>query len=1136
MIVKNEEAHLEECLESLTVIRKALSAELIIVDTGSTDRTLEIARSYTDQVYCHAWNDDFGAMRNLSISYAKGDWILVLDGDEVIAEENDLIDFFKSHRCRSYNSATVKICNYKNKQRELSNNGTLLRLFKRKGFKYIGAVHEQPQFQEPIYHLDISICHYGYQIDDSQLMAYKFNRNVPILLKELEKDPKNPYLYFQLSQSYGMHNDFVKGLAYIQEAYQVCVENRIDLKKRMYVYVQLLNMLDRNQDFQGLITYAEEAIALQPGYVDLYFFYGGALASLNQINEAITAYERYIYIAENYHAFVGYNDISVPNLTIGNLEKVKGRLCTLYYNQGEYQQVIRWSAAICDEKVEAQIMSAVIEAYFKLDQQELLIDYYRKRVASTDIMRESYFNGLEIYGLKMDLKRRGVLWEAFIEESGPYGLLNRIRLDRLDKPALLKAVQSLNFNELPSYYGEILYYCLQKKIDICLFLAQCDRDKLREIMQHIFNAYQGEKNRLFEGLLNYVQNFMPRGELNQGIVLRCFLLSHEDISDEIYLGIFQGYIQSGIIDLKKTYLPQLLEELDQNLFLRTREDRFFLHMLHFMKNQESNPKMATEALREVVRAFPEFKRGLNLFTQEFQKRLGINSDLQEAVNTLRIHLNQLVADGHLEEAKGILAEYQKLQHEESVVFALKSMIEIIENRWETGEETILQGLIRYPNSVDLLCNGAYLYQRKGNLDKALDYYRWALEWIQEPGEREIILEQILLLEETREATPAAVDSEQLVHCIQELIVSQDYDKALVLIEAHGKDSLDKIQTLLLKSMIHMALGEYGVAEGLLKEGFGLDPLNIDLMVNMGYLYQQLGENAVALEFYHLAINTSKDENQKQILREAVAGMAERVTVPGPDGYPKTSIVIQTNNDLACTQNCIESIHRYTQEGTYEILVVDNASTDGSVAWLQDQRDIKLVLNPQRNGLAQGYNQGINLAESGNDVLFLSHHAVVTPSWLVNLKIALYSAQHIGAVGSAINFDALRPESNAAHIQAFLDFAEVNNSSKTSSWQESVYLMGGCMLVKRAAINQLGLFDERFTFNNFIEKDYALGLRAQEYHTLLCNNSLIYSQREGYSFKKASPASIEELEKNKTIFKEKWGVDPEELDTLARNQI
>ena len=84
MIVKNEEDILARCLDSL----KGLMDEIIIVDTGSTDRTKEIAANYTDKIYDFSWCDDFAAARNFSFSKATKEYIYAPDADEVLDEIN----------------------------------------------------------------------------------------------------------------------------------------------------------------------------------------------------------------------------------------------------------------------------------------------------------------------------------------------------------------------------------------------------------------------------------------------------------------------------------------------------------------------------------------------------------------------------------------------------------------------------------------------------------------------------------------------------------------------------------------------------------------------------------------------------------------------------------------------------------------------------------------------------------------------------------------------------------------------------------------------------------------------------------------------------------------------------------------
>lgn len=98
MIVKNEAECIESCLDSVKGVD-----EIVIVDTGSEDNTIELCRKYTDKVYSHPWNDDFSEARNVSLSKMTADWILIIDADEQLQYSVDKIktmirgDFMKKY-------------------------------------------------------------------------------------------------------------------------------------------------------------------------------------------------------------------------------------------------------------------------------------------------------------------------------------------------------------------------------------------------------------------------------------------------------------------------------------------------------------------------------------------------------------------------------------------------------------------------------------------------------------------------------------------------------------------------------------------------------------------------------------------------------------------------------------------------------------------------------------------------------------------------------------------------------------------------------------------------------------------------------------------------------------------------------
>ncbi|WDU84450.1 glycosyltransferase [Caloramator sp. Dgby_cultured_2] len=180
---------MRRCLDSIKILLTNDFAELIVVDTGSIDKTPDIVNEYTNNLYFHPWNNNFAEMRNITISYAKGEWIFILDADEELENANELVELFKSIDTKKINTIGVLV---KNASNLTSKEGYMIsmspRLFKNDGnFKYIGAVHNQPLFKEPIYYSNISIWHYGYITNDKALMEKKYKRTASILQEELKK-------------------------------------------------------------------------------------------------------------------------------------------------------------------------------------------------------------------------------------------------------------------------------------------------------------------------------------------------------------------------------------------------------------------------------------------------------------------------------------------------------------------------------------------------------------------------------------------------------------------------------------------------------------------------------------------------------------------------------------------------------------------------------------------------------------------------------------------------------------------------------------------------------------------------------------------------------------------------------------
>ena len=188
MIVKNEEKDLEACLESLRPLMDEVESELIIVDTGSTDRTVEIAQKYTDQIYDFEWINDFAAARNFGVDKAKGKWFFQVDADDRLQDPAELIEFLNDEKeLKKYYTANIVYHSYTNKEYTMFSDARIVRLFRLGvGNRFRGSIHEVPARIIPTKELQTVIDHYGYVYETPEDAQRKAKRNNILLEKELD--------------------------------------------------------------------------------------------------------------------------------------------------------------------------------------------------------------------------------------------------------------------------------------------------------------------------------------------------------------------------------------------------------------------------------------------------------------------------------------------------------------------------------------------------------------------------------------------------------------------------------------------------------------------------------------------------------------------------------------------------------------------------------------------------------------------------------------------------------------------------------------------------------------------------------------------------------------------------------------
>lgn len=295
MIVRDEEQQLRRCLDSLA----GLVDELIVVDTGSVDRTRELAAGYGAQVIDHPWDGSFSSARNHSLDAATGDWILILDADERLARPEAIRQAVDG--AGDIEAFCLPLVNFVGERaNEEAVTSPAVRLFRRRPeYRYERALHEQIMFaiyardpEATVAWLDAPIEHFGYL---NQLVADrdKIARNLALAEQEVERYPKDAFSWYNLGQEYFRLAQWDQAVAAYQQGFPYLESLAAGYAPALvkHLVVSLLN-LGRSAEAFGV---ASEAKAAYDRYTDLWVLCGIALMQQNDYVAAAeqfrTAYE-----------------------------------------------------------------------------------------------------------------------------------------------------------------------------------------------------------------------------------------------------------------------------------------------------------------------------------------------------------------------------------------------------------------------------------------------------------------------------------------------------------------------------------------------------------------------------------------------------------------------------------------------------------------------------------------------------------------------------------------------------------------------------------------------------------------------------------------------------------------------------
>lgn len=311
MIVKNEEACLARCLDSV----KDLVQQAIIVDTGSTDRTMEIAESYGARVIRYTWENDFSKARNFAIAHASCDWILVLDADEVLNLADhprirglvDMPNVCYSLTQRHYtndlqfNCATPCIGEHPALEQDFRGyfDSSLIRLFPNNiGIQYRGIVHELvEQSVDEILTLRVEtpgiiLHHYGLS-EDRESQERKKNLYAELAARKVEDEPKNWQAFYELGIERNLSG-------HPEEAVEAFTKSLQLDPAQLWVWSNLAHTLTRLGRTDEAFDAFKRALAIDPSCKEVYSNLAILFFNLNRFADAEMALRKSLEIDQTF--------------------------------------------------------------------------------------------------------------------------------------------------------------------------------------------------------------------------------------------------------------------------------------------------------------------------------------------------------------------------------------------------------------------------------------------------------------------------------------------------------------------------------------------------------------------------------------------------------------------------------------------------------------------------------------------------------------------------------------------------------------------------------------------------------------------------------------------------------------------
>jgi glycosyltransferase involved in cell wall biosynthesis len=347
MIVKNEGKVLRRCLESVA----PYVDDMVVVDTGSTDNTMDIARGFGAKVFEHPWEDSFSVARNWAIYHTDTQWLLQLDADEELDKDSgpkirDAVRQAHNTTTNLIHMVLINIDEAKGEQQSIINTGKLMRVVPTLHFK--NRVHNKLICPGDTILTTLKIYHYGYALpnqDGKEYMNIKKSRTTRLLHIQAEEQPDDPETFYYLAIQYLRMDDFDTAIEHAKKAIGLFEkyepESQLVLLAHHIVAVADYHKQVRAKsfDFSEAIRYSEKALVIYPDYVDSNSLLSSIYFALKDYDNCLKYSEKFLAACEMLRKDPS-KSLVIPLNTLKNEWMVYLQLAINFFEQADSEKAI----------------------------------------------------------------------------------------------------------------------------------------------------------------------------------------------------------------------------------------------------------------------------------------------------------------------------------------------------------------------------------------------------------------------------------------------------------------------------------------------------------------------------------------------------------------------------------------------------------------------------------------------------------------------------------------------------------------------------------------------------------------------------------------------------------------------------